>query len=185
MGYYDLDDILADSSKFACRFNYELPGLGYLEGNPGKPVGKHSKVELPLWLASVLATVTGEQEHVDEEALPFVEFLPPEMFSARVVNAIKADAPTLDVHSINGHFYALGTRWAALFSDAGLAGMLAGMVLERALEVQRHAASAAVEATAPTDATARMLQTLDEWERQLYRRAHAASRDAKLWAARR
>ena len=33
--YYDLDDILADSEKLTCKFNITVPGLGYLEGNPG------------------------------------------------------------------------------------------------------------------------------------------------------
>ena len=42
--YFDLDDILADSEKIPCRFNITVPGLGYLEGNPGKAIAKDTKI---------------------------------------------------------------------------------------------------------------------------------------------
>ncbi|AET37766.1 DNA replication protein PSF3 Ecym_2006 [Eremothecium cymbalariae DBVPG len=186
MGYYDVDEILAAGTKFSCKFNYDIPGLGYLEGNPGRQLNKNAKIELPLWLASVLAIVTGDQEHDDEEALPFVQFLSPEMFSSKVVNAIKSDAPTLDVHSISGQFYTLGIKWATLFSDVELAGVINKMLLERALEINRHASSVSVDAgVAPSDSTGTLLMTLDEFEKKLYKETHDTYRDAKLWLSRR
>lgn len=36
--YYDIDAILTDAQKVPCTFELDVPGLGYLEGNPGQDV---------------------------------------------------------------------------------------------------------------------------------------------------
>ncbi|MBE7180014.1 MAG: hypothetical protein INR71_02205 [Terriglobus roseus] len=36
--YYDIDAILTDAQKAPCTFDLSVPGLGYLEGNPGQDV---------------------------------------------------------------------------------------------------------------------------------------------------
>lgn len=38
MSYYDVDAILTDSQKLPCTFELDVPGLGYLDGNPGQTV---------------------------------------------------------------------------------------------------------------------------------------------------
>lgn len=38
--YYDVDAILTDAQKVPCTFELDIPGLGYLEGNPGQDVCK-------------------------------------------------------------------------------------------------------------------------------------------------
>lgn len=38
MSYYDIDAILTDAQKVPCTFEITIPGLGYLEGNPGEDV---------------------------------------------------------------------------------------------------------------------------------------------------
>ncbi|AMD21082.1 HEL199Wp [Eremothecium sinecaudum] len=182
MGYYDIDDILAENTKFACSFNYEIPGLGYLEGSNGKPIHKNAKVELPFWLGNVLAIVPGDHEHEDEEPQPFVQLLAPEIFSNRVINAIKANPRGLDIHSINGHFYALAVKWATLFSDAELVQVLSDMILERAQEINSHASSVSLDPDLMlSDTTARFQLTLDEFEKNLYRVTHDSYKRAKLW----
>lgn len=186
MGYYDIDDVLADSVEFPCKFQYFLPGLGYLEGNPGKPIEKNCRLDLPLWLARILAIVGGDEEgQEDEEALPFVELLRPEMFSPKVVNAIKAGASDLDLHTINAHFYSLAVKWITLFGDEELAGVVSEMVLERSLEMNGHASSVAVQA-AGVEAQSSLigspfLITMDESEKQLYRLAHDSYKRTKKW----
>ena len=40
MSYYDLEAILTDSQKIPCTFKIDVPGLGYLDGNPGGVVSK-------------------------------------------------------------------------------------------------------------------------------------------------
>ena len=36
--YYDIDAILTDAQKVPCSFNFDVPGLGYLDGNAGGDV---------------------------------------------------------------------------------------------------------------------------------------------------
>ena len=36
--YYDIDAILTDAHKLPCTFEIDIPGLGYLEENPGGDV---------------------------------------------------------------------------------------------------------------------------------------------------
>ena len=38
MSYYDVDAILTDSQKLPCTFELDVPGLGFLDGNPGQTV---------------------------------------------------------------------------------------------------------------------------------------------------
>ena len=38
MSYYDVDAILTDAQKLPCTFEIDVPGLGYLDGNPGGTV---------------------------------------------------------------------------------------------------------------------------------------------------
>ena len=36
--YYDVNAILTDAEKVPCTFNLDLPGLGFLDENPGEDV---------------------------------------------------------------------------------------------------------------------------------------------------
>lgn len=37
--YYNVDAILTDAEKVPCSFALDLPGLGFLDENPGEDVG--------------------------------------------------------------------------------------------------------------------------------------------------
>ncbi|SCU98993.1 LANO_0F00408g1_1 [Lachancea nothofagi CBS 11611] len=181
MSYYDIDDILADANKFPCRFNYDIPGLGYLEGNIGKDIKINAKVELPLWLARILAIVGGDPGIGDEGALPFVELMAPDMLSPKVMNAIKSGPVTLDVHSINSHFYALAVKWATLFNDRDLVQILNYMLLERSQEINNFASSIQLEKLGRGRDMGPFMLTLDEFEKKLYRESHESCKDMKKW----
>lgn len=186
MGYYDIDDILAEGTRFPCRFNYEIPGLGYLEGNPGKPISKHSKLELPLWMVHLLAVVGAQSGDINdtEEPLPFVELLPPDLFAPRVLNAIKSGAASLDLHVISPYFYTLAERWATLFSDKELSQVLKDMLLERGQEINNYAVSVSLHSNqGQTNESAVFLQMLDEFEKQIYRDANVNCKEMKKWLA--
>lgn len=190
MGYYDIDDVLADGTDFPCKFQYDIPGLGYLENNPGRPITKNTKLNLPLWLARILAIVGGDEALVDEEPVPFVELLPPDMFSNKVMNAIKTDPVALDLHSINSHFFSLAIKWITLFSEKELANVVSELLLQRAQELNHHASSLAVDinadsagkSTANTNiATSTFLLKLDEMEKDIYKKSHESYKDTKRW----
>lgn len=172
MSYYDIDDILADGEKVPCQFNLKVPGLGYLEGNPGKAVEEGTKLELPLWLASTLATC-GLLENSDQS---FVDLLEPDFISAKVLNAIRADPRSVDLHSFMGNYYAVVQKWVALFGDTQLAQTVINMFKERALEIDNYASNSnkLVNST--------FLLSLDEWEKKLFRETSDSKKDMKLWS---
>ena len=53
--YYDIDAILTDNQKVPCVFELAIPGMGYLASEAEKNIAKGAKVELPLWIAEMLA----------------------------------------------------------------------------------------------------------------------------------
>ncbi|AJU02086.1 CDN_1a_G0047380.mRNA.1.CDS.1 [Saccharomyces cerevisiae] len=188
MGYYDIDDVLADGTDFPCKFQYDIPGLGYLENNPGRPITKNTKLNLPLWLARILAIVGGDEALIDEEPVPFVELLPPEMFSTKVMNAIKTDPVALDLHSINSHFFSLAIKWITLFSEKELANVVSELLLQRAQELNHHASSLSIDVnsagknSANTNiATSTFLLKLEEMEKEIYKKSHESYKDTKRW----
>lgn len=53
--YFDVDAILTDNVKVPCTFEIAVPGLGYLESSTESDIRKGTRVDLPLWLAEMLA----------------------------------------------------------------------------------------------------------------------------------
>lgn len=170
MGYYDIDEVLADGERVPCKFNITVPGLGFLEGNPGKPIEKGTKVDLPMWLAKVLATVP-----VGSSGELFVEFLEPDFASPKVINAIKADPLSVDLHSIISNFYKLGENWATMFSDVQFAETLMTMLKERALEIDNYASNTTNHVNSP------FLLSLDEFEKNLYKVTYESKKQMRKW----
>lgn len=172
MGYYDIDDILADGEKVPCQFNLRVPGLGYLEGNPGKPIEEGTKLELPLWLASTLATC-GLSENSDQS---FVDLLEPDFIGPMILNAIRANPRSVDLHSFMSNYYAVCEKWMALFSDSALADLMSTMLKERALEIDNYASNSNKLVNSS------FLLSLDEFEKLLFRVTSDSKRDMKQWS---
>lgn len=82
-------------------------------------VKKGTKLELPLWLAEMLA-VSQNQAGTSTLTLDL-----PHSLSPRVLNALKADPRTLDLRSLAPHFYALGARMLELFEEDEVCDVLA------------------------------------------------------------
>lgn len=169
MGYYDLDNILADAEKLPCKFNILVPGLGYLEGQPGKAIQKDTKIELPLWLAEILAIC----ELLEESQRSFIDLLPPEFISAAVINAIKTSPTTVDLHAILPYYYRLVEKWAAMFSDSELVLVVSETLKKRSLGIYNHANSATKSLN--------FIYALDEDEKEIYRGASDSSRNMRQW----
>jgi hypothetical protein len=117
--YYNIDTILTDAQKVPCTFELTIPGLGYLEGNPGSAVTSGTKLELPLWLAEMLAV----SANISTSTVLTLDL--PSALSSRVLNALKADPRTLDLRSLAPHFYALGARMLELFEEDEVGEVLA------------------------------------------------------------
>ncbi|GME68937.1 unnamed protein product [[Candida] boidinii] len=149
MSYYDLDDILADSQKLPCKFSITVPGLGYLQGQPGKKIKKDSILELPIWLAEILAVCAvnsngnenqDNEEDEDEDnnnntQSTFLQLIQPDYFSPKIINAIKADSLSLDLHSLLSNYYKIVIKWGWMFNDEELINVISKMLIQRSCEI--------------------------------------------------
>ena len=52
--YYDIDAILTDAQKVPCTFDIDVPGLGYLDENPGGDVLIHFSLDEHTTLQSLI-----------------------------------------------------------------------------------------------------------------------------------
>ena len=168
--YYDLDEILADAEVIPCRFNMTVPGLGYLDGNPGEAIDKGTKLELPLWLAEVLAVC----ELSEQSQTSFIDLANPEFASSKVLNAVKTGPLAIDLLAILPNFYTLCEKWASMFNDEQLIEIVQTLLTERASEINNHACNA-------KSGNSTFLQSLDEFEKKLYHDTAKNHRLVREW----
>lgn len=169
--YYDLDSILADGERIPCRFNISVPGLGYLEGNPGKPIDQGTKIELPLWLAEILAIC----ELLLDCQTSFIDLSEPEFISSKVANAVKTGPTSIDLHKFLAHYYTLAEKWCTIFTEPELVETIMTLFKERATQINNHASNTNKQLNND------FLYTMDEFEKQLYKITSEASREMKKW----
>lgn len=171
MSYYDLDDILADGEKVPCRFNITVPGLGYLEGNPGKAIEKDTKIELPLWLAEILAVC----ELLEESQQSFIDLSDPEFINFNVLNAVKTSPINIDLHKLVPNYYKLIEKWCVMFNDKELIETIMIMLRERAFEINNFAGNSNKQINNE------FLYTLDEFEKRLYKMTSESNKYMRKW----
>lgn len=167
--YFDLDDILASSEKIPTRFNLTVPGIGHLEGNPGKPITEGTKVDLPLWLAEVLATTNVTEDY------GFIELLQPDSLNNAVKNAMMSDAVTLDLHSILPNYYKLIEKWCLMFNDKGLNDVVKQMLKDRSYEINNFASNTNKQVNNF------FILSLDEYEKKLFKKTSESNKILRNW----
>ncbi|ODV69987.1 DNA replication complex GINS protein PSF3 [Hyphopichia burtonii NRRL Y-1933] len=169
--YYDLDDILADAEKLPCRFELTVPGLGYLEGNPGKSIKKDTKLELPLWMAEFLATCL----IMGDESPSFIRLEEPDFLNPKVLNAIKSNATSVDIHSILPNFYKLIEKWSTMFGNTELIEITMQMLNERSFEINNYASNT------NKNINSNFLFSLDEFEKYLFKVTTENNKHMRRW----
>ncbi|ROT38312.1 GINS complex, Psf3 component [Sodiomyces alkalinus F11] len=176
MSYYDIDSILTDAEKVPCKFELDLPDLGYLDNNPSHALKAGTQLALPLWLAEMLALAnTGTSE---DSRAPVTLNLP-EALSERVIGALKADPRSVPLRDRSAHFYGLGTHMLDLFEERELSAILRRTFVTRAADIALHARKAGDDGVGGSSED--FLRGLDEWERSLFRKAHEGTKSTKEW----
>ena len=122
--YWDLSSILADSVRLPCHFAIDVPGLSHIvgtnqaaanssssaaaaaatsaKGGDAAIVLKKSRIDLPFWMAELLALHN------------VVDLSFPRQYSVRVRNALDAQAKSVRLRDLNAWWYAVGIRLSAL-----------------------------------------------------------------------
>ncbi|KAI6248257.1 DNA replication complex GINS protein psf3 [Erysiphe necator] len=178
MSYYDINAILTDAHKVPCVFDLDLPNLGYLDANPGQTLKSGTQLELPLWLAEILAVSS------TSSAKSLVTLDLPSSLAPRVINALKADPTSVDLHALAPNFYGLGARILELFEEEEICNVLIQAWQTRAIEINDHARYAAANQRNGIgfgDEGLEFLRGLDEAEKELFRASHDSSKNLWNW----
>ncbi|KAI1841821.1 hypothetical protein JX266_011998 [Neoarthrinium moseri] len=179
MSYYDLDAILTDAEKVPCKFEIEVPDLGYLDNNPSHPLKAHTPVSLPLWLAELLAIANRSANSQDSS--PFLTLSMPQTLSSEVTSALKADPRAVPLRDQSHNFYALATRMMEIFEDPDMCAVLRRTFVTRAGETALHARKAGASDDYKVAGGEDFMRGLEAWERALFLRAHDGAKDSKVW----
>ncbi|KFH41745.1 DNA replication complex GINS protein-like protein [Hapsidospora chrysogenum ATCC 11550] len=177
MSYYDVDAILTDGEKVPCTFEYDVPYLGHLDNSSSSGLKPGTALSLPLWLAEMLALASAGE---DSKA-PLTLNLPP-CLSDAVVAALRADPRAVALRDQSVHLYGVGVRMLDLFDERELGAVLRRTFVVRAADVGLHARKA--DEGGIGGHQIEFLRGLEEWERNLFRRAHEGVKGAKEWADR-
>jgi GINS complex subunit 3 len=133
---------------------------------------KASRVALPLWLAEMLAiSPIGNSTPI---ALDL-----PDVFSAKIIHALSADARVVDLRALIPYFYAFGARCLELMDEENMAEILSDAFKKRAALIADHAHNP----KGALGSGAEFLRGLDELERQLFRGAHDSTASVRSWAS--
>ena len=136
MSYYSISAILTSAQKVPCTFDLPIPNLGFLDDNPGGDVRlpipikinptpqtnpsksphqipPHTPISLPLYLAELLAV-----QQLDSRPLLTLDL--PASLGPRVLNALKADAKSVDLRALDVYFFEGASRVLELLEEEGV-----------------------------------------------------------------
>ncbi|KKY23592.1 putative gins complex subunit [Phaeomoniella chlamydospora] len=176
MSYYDVDAILTDAQKVPCTFEITIPNGGYLDGNPGQDMKEGTRVELPLWLATMLSS--GILSFTQGQAPISIEL--PTPLSQRVINALKADPRSVDLRAQASHFYGLAALAFEIFEDEDTVDVLLDTFKSRGALLSDHANNLHGALSGGGEGT-EFLRGLDELERKLFRATHDGAKAVGMW----
>lgn len=171
--YYNIDAILTDAQKVPTTFSLTVPGLGYMEGSPSTALTSGTTLQLPLWLAEILAVSQSLG------TAPMVTIDMPPSLQPRVLNALKADPRMVDLRQQATQFYALGARMLELFEEDELVDVLLETWRTRAASIGDHANNS----RGALGEGMEFMRGLDDAERALFRSAHDAGEASRKWLA--
>ncbi|KAI1343741.1 hypothetical protein F5Y15DRAFT_411597 [Xylariaceae sp. FL0016] len=181
MSYYDIDAILTDAEKVPCKFELDVPELGYLDNDPSNPLKTGTTVALPLWLAELLALASRAPSSSEEDAKSFVSLELPRSLSSEVLSALKADPRAVPLRDQSQNFYGLGTRMLDLFEEREICAIVRKTFVTRAADIALHARKAGATDDVPSSIGGEFLRGLEEWERKLFKSAHDGTKGTKDW----
>ncbi|KAI7856692.1 putative DNA replication complex GINS protein psf3 [Circinella umbellata] len=170
--YYDIDSILAEHSKIPCIFLHDIDASVNLSGD-GNEIAANSRVELPFWMAKVLA----QYRLPNGENLVTIEL--PRAYGTRVRNSLDASPTSIDFRQVSPYFYQFGTKLYDLIIDDQLPATLEKTFKARLKEIMN------ISLTGSTNVGQDFLQKLDETEKELFKAGQESTAESRKWRHRR
>lgn len=167
--------------KVPCKFELDVAELGYLDNNPSHPLKSGTTIGLPLWLAELLALASRAPSSSEEDSKSFVSLNLPRSLSNEVMSALKADPRAVPLRDQSHNFYGLGTRMLDLFEEKEICAILRRTFVTRAAEIALHAGKVGSTDDTGIGGGEEFLRGLEEWERQLFKKAHDGTKSTKEW----
>lgn len=120
MAYYSPNAILTDAQKVPLTFDLAVPRLSPL--NNGSEITNGTKLDLPLWMAEMLAVSKPAADPLGSLEMPTA-------LGQRVLNALRADPRSVDLRAQAQFFYGLGERMLDLFEEEEMGEVLSDVSL--------------------------------------------------------
>ncbi|TFY80280.1 hypothetical protein EWM64_g3737 [Hericium alpestre] len=177
--YYSVESILAENQKIQCTFKIDIPDMGHLEGGNERDIKANNKIPLPLWMAYILI-------YSD-----YADFTIPAPFSAKVRNALNAEAKSVRLSGLvgaGGLWYGFGKIIMKLLADAPaneMSNILTKTFKNRLSELidqaQHFAALGPAGGGQSGDVAQNFREGLDGTERELFSLAQDSAKRTKQW----
>ncbi|KAK4055219.1 DNA replication protein [Microbotryomycetes sp. JL201] len=158
--------------RLPCKFKYDVPNTGHLEGTADKDLRAGTALELPFWLASVLYN----KDMIDMSV--------PRCYNTRVRNALAASSSNVDLRNLGGagtSFFSGGNKLLTIVEDEALVTTLHTAFKERMLDIQDQSQHSSAD-SGGEGAAYEFCQRLDAWEKQLFLVGESVAKDYKAWA---
>lgn len=175
--YFDLDDILAESQKFTGSFQVDVDNVGFLmNADPSSKISTKEKIELPFWLVTALTHIfISEDSQGNTKSVFSVER--PEYLSKLASNFYKASPLNADL-SVITHFYKIVEKWCSFIDQPELVETVFEMLVARAARINDLSFNAS---ETHSRENVEFLQTLDSFEKQLFKISAESYSDTKTW----
>lgn len=132
--YYSPSHLQTDAQKAPLTFDLPCPHLSAL--NNGSSITPGTRLDLPLWLAEMLAV--SKPGGPGSASLATLDL--PAALGPRVLNALRADPVSVDLRAQAPWFYGLGERMLELFDEEEVGDVLTDvrMLLKSSICYARH-----------------------------------------------
>ncbi|KAG4099493.1 GINS complex, Psf3 component [Neocallimastix lanati (nom. inval.)] len=173
--YFDLDAILAEQQKMQASFIVDIPGLGFLENNPGEPLHKGEKVMLPYWIINELLNIVISNEDT-EESIYILDLNYPRCFKNQFHNQLIAGPTSVNLYHSCPYYYHFGRNLLILAESKKISDILLMAYKARIPLIMDYSQQIQV-----TKDKAEFIRGLDEDERQLYKCGCESVISMKKW----
>lgn len=169
-----INELITETQKVPCVCENDLPGVGFLSGDPTrKDLAKNTRIELPLWIAEWL-TISGTSSAGTQQ---FINIQDPQIFSTKVMNALKTDPASVDIRALSPVWFSLANKWIDLYNEDDFADVVHYAFQERASVLSDISQSSSRSVQQHHD----FVEKLDSTEAELLKLAQMSNRDMRQW----